>query len=1030
MASLDGFSVDDEVEDERDPLDRAPRLPPLFSNPQLPLQHSKSEPALQLTGVVAGSEANPILQEEKREEEKEATEDADPPTATALEIIQVGNYPTSSLLTLLGLKPPQPGIRHHGTVPVDLHAASVRLRMLSEAAFRVGWWTVFLSLPISIWPIALKLQEVGSLQRVFLDFWGSMLLQFLFCVGSTLGVSVRYTLEGWLGTALATLNMLMLNNVGNWMAGGSYASRLEFNSTATNDTVVTSRWLPLCNTKADLSYHGCVLNLNTGLMEEAEYGKAAVVLMDTILFMAMMLFFGFNTNVRLFSISTHIYLAMSFLDPSTGAFDIQPSLATNYFIIVSISSLAVILCFLLPRPLTSTAQARSILLETGAAVAMILESLPLTSSELCRSKAQAAMGEMKTSMQNFDAVFCAAAAVPTKESEQMLTLLPSLRHQCCLVSSTLTALLAVKTPDEVKPVVDVLLEKREALQQQLAVDFPKGQQSDQLLLPPSLVFSLTLAGVVKDTCDSLSSLALYGLEEDTTRSRWWRSLQVIIYTFTGSSLPLTLRRLNGVVLGTVVGSIAQRLFAVQLAFRAVCFGLFQLVTVTVLILVNFQSKQHGSLALLTAAFAMSLAVKLTSADGSFLFAKVVGTFIGVAVLLLVDLVLSSSARRQSKQRLLRGLGRVSRFVKEVLDPEDIQHAEIEDVEKGFQRQVDSQAKIYEDLDELANLLPFAVDEPGALPFQADLFRDLEKGLRSVTRHFRTILWAIQILEKPQKRMTLRAGSWIFQAKAKAAQIKAEPVLRGELFRPILATLAEEIRLMLANMKVIVSGIYNKKDEEAEAVKDILRSKLYTKPVSRAFCRITRSPWRTAWKFAAVLESPIKEVLNDPTGPTVPKELPLLPSPDQRTKSDPPGLRRSASNPDLALHVGNTMTDSSSISPSRAVRGLQSLAKQKRALVKVAKQLRDEDLEEENPSASCLALPPVTALEKGGAKDGAADASALRLLLMFEKLREAASSRRADLPENDAFSTLELIIFFLSSVQTQIQQMQLSLLEYG
>eukprot|EP00439_Symbiodinium_sp_Y106_P012895 s7349_g1.t2 len=381
------------------------------------------------------------------------------------------------------------------------------------------------------------------------------------------------------------------------------------------------------------------------------------------------------------------------------------------------------------------------------------------------------------------------------------------------------------------------------------------------------------------------------IQEDTTRSRWWRSLQahleiklyerqithprfvlrhtisltitflfgwlgisnviapysstpastvsVIIYTFTGSSLPLTLRRLkprsqmqyrfhvsrNGVVLGTVVGSIAQRLFAVQLAFRAVCFGLFQLVTVTVLILVNFQSKQHGSLALLTAAFAMSssmppngifrdyedasAAVKLTSADGSFLFAKVVGTFIGVAVLLLVDLVLSSSARRQSKQRLLRGLGR------EVLDPEDIQHPEIEeDIEKGFQRQVDSQAKIYEDLDELANLLPFAVDEPGALPFQADLFRDLEKGLRTVTRHFRTILWAIQILATLSS-FLLAA----LVAKAKAAEIKAEPVLRGELFRPILATLAEEIRLMLANMKVIVSGIYNKSDEETEAVKE-------------------------------------------------------------------------------------------------------------------------------------------------------------------------------------------------------------------
>eukprot|EP00439_Symbiodinium_sp_Y106_P022734 s6254_g2.t2 len=387
------------VEDERDPLDRAPRLPPLFSNPEIPLQHSKSEPTLQLTGVVAGSEANPVLQDEEQEEEKEGTAtDIEPPTATALEIIQAAE-PEKEVLELgQALSALDTYVKGRNSE----NRAGKKLQGDAEAAFRVGWWTVFLSLPINIWPIALKLQEVGSLQRVFLDFWGSMLLQFLFCVGSTLGVSVRYTLEGWLGTALATLNMLLLNNVGNWMAGGSYASRLEFNSTATNDTVVTSRWLPLCNTNADLSYHGCVLNLNAGLMEEAEYGKAAVVLLDTILFMAMMLFFGFNTNVRLFSISTHIYLAMSFLDPSTGAFDIQPSLATNYFIIVSISSLAVILCFLLPRPLTSTAQARSILQETGAAVAMILESLPLTSSELCRSKAQAAMGEMSLLIKDLD----------------------------------------------------------------------------------------------------------------------------------------------------------------------------------------------------------------------------------------------------------------------------------------------------------------------------------------------------------------------------------------------------------------------------------------------------------------------------------------------------------------------------------------------------------------------------------------------------------------------------------------------------
>jgi hypothetical protein len=40
----------------------------------------------------------------------------------------------------------------------------------------------------------------------------------------------------------------------------------------------------------------------------------------------------------------------------------------------------------------------------------------------------------------------------------------------------------------------------------------------------------------------------------------------------------------------------------------------------------------------------------------------------VSVLLLIDLILASSAKRQAKQRLLRGLGRVSKFAVQVLDP--------------------------------------------------------------------------------------------------------------------------------------------------------------------------------------------------------------------------------------------------------------------------------------------------------------------------------------------------------------------------
>ncbi|CAJ1334988.1 unnamed protein product [Effrenium voratum] len=845
----------------------------------------------------------------------------------------------------------------------DTHAQQ-QFRANLHAAFRVGWWTVLLSLPIIAWPVAAWLQETGKMENEYLGYWGSMLLQFLFCVGPTLGASVKYGLDGLLGTVLAWANMLLLNNVtGDWMSGGAYTDRIEFFDNTTQSLVVTSKWFPLCGNGKDLSYNNCILNVNADLGHEAQFGKAAVVLLDFVIFVFLILFLGFNTNVRTFSISTHVYFAMTFLNPATGSFDISPSLATNYLGIVVCSSLALWICFLFPAPITSRARARALLETTGSAVAMLLEALPLTPSELCRAKAQAAVEEMatlmkdldfhlammwfedfgilqrraryrrwlqsyaevlKASIRNCDAVLCAAAALPLKESEQLAALLPSLRHECVLLASTLRALLAVKTPDEVKPVVHVLLEKRQALREQLSGEFEKGQRAENLLLPPGLVFVLAVTGVLQDTCEALSSLTLYDSEEQRRSccqriARYVASMQshmefklyersithprfvlrhtisltltfiigwlgvsnviapyssqpavvvsVIIYTYTGSSIPLTLKRLNGVVLGNVMGSMAQRLFAVQTVGHATCFAIFQLVTVTLLIFLAFHSKQHGGVALLTAAYAMSTAmpvdgmfrereVKLTDSDGSFLFSKVTGTFIGVAVLLLVDFLLGSSARRQAKQRLLRSVGRVSAFIGQVLDPADQQR----DVEKGEEDDADVAAKlqagIYDDLDELVALLTYASDEPSfdGRPFPTDLFKNLEKGLRIIARHFRIVQWAIQILEKPQKRMVLRAGSRIFKALTPSA--KAEPVLRTELFRPILATLASEMQLMLENIRVIASGMvwsqpWSAKQErqDAERVKELLRNKLYTKTVSNAFCRIARSPWRTAWKVA-------------------------------------------------------------------------------------------------------------------------------------------------------------------------------------
>ena len=276
------------------------------------------------------------------------------PTATALELIEAVNPEEATKLdfgeALTALDQYAKGQNS------DEHARA-KFRAEVHAAFRVGLWTVILTLPIIVWPMAEHLQDVSTRQREYFKYWGSMLLQFLFCIGSTFGQSAKYTMEGWLGTVLATLNMLLLNNIfGPWLEGGAYRNSLEYFDNSTETFIVTSRWLPLCNTAADLSFNNCYMNLNTALAAKAEYGKAILVFVDYVLFVFLVLTLGFNTNVRVFSISTHAFFVMSFLDPSTGSFDLQPSLASNYFMIVSGASIGVLFCFLLPTPITSTSK--------------------------------------------------------------------------------------------------------------------------------------------------------------------------------------------------------------------------------------------------------------------------------------------------------------------------------------------------------------------------------------------------------------------------------------------------------------------------------------------------------------------------------------------------------------------------------------------------------------------------------------------------------------------------------------------------
>jgi len=909
-----------------------------------------------------------------------------------------------------------------------------------QTSVRVGCWTLILALPIIIWPVAVHLKSMGRSESEYLSFWGSMLLQFLFCIGPTLGASVQYTVEGFFGTTIATVNMFFLNYVmGFWLRGGAFANRLEIFDPETSTTMIRSRWLPLCSNSNDYSFENCFLNIDLDRVEGAELAKALFVLADLVLVVFVVLSIGFNLNTRVFGLSTHVYFVMSFLDPNTGSFYTAPTLATHYWIIVACASFAVLLCFLIPFPITSYAKAHKMAEGSGLAVAMILESLPLTSTELCREKVQSAIEEadvvfadldyhlrvmwfedfgfgsravrrrwlqayveaLKESKRHAGAVLHAAAAVPRSETERFRAALPSLRRLLSLVGSSLRTSHFTKSPADLKDLCRLLEEKQAVLLADLAVEFRGAQVPGAAgLTPPSLVFALALCGIVKDTSHAVRCLELWerkSQEEDEEvpgfgcfglrggsrrclKSVWkhynsilyhfdfklrvsvvthprfvlrntftifiafmlgWigvsntlasyssgpaSTASVIMYTFTGASLPITLKRLNGVVLGAVIGSVAQRLFAIQSIGHAICYGVFIIAFVSFFIFHALHSKQNANVACLTVGYGISammppggimreLAVKVNSSSNSSLFARVVGTVLGVLALMFVDALLASSARHQARQRLVRSLNLTSKLVAKVLSPGGAAGEEKEQPGspqpksersdsksmKSDQRRcfcfiycpmrrksaedsksenendedtsgADLSRALKEDLNELVALLPHAAQEPGrgVDMFRSDLYAELEKGLRTLAEHFGTLGWAIQLLETPQRRRILRAGSFAFSDKMikkenRPSSPSATPLMRTEMFKPILATLGNELQLMLANIAILAEDLTQERhlaqrlrpktdkeeerDAEAEKVREVLQEKLYTRAVGSAFSRIAVSPWRAAWNTA-------------------------------------------------------------------------------------------------------------------------------------------------------------------------------------
>ena len=106
-----------------------------------------------------GHESVASAKEDEAGEEAKEVEEA--PTATALEIMQSTKPEEATLEIQEALTALDSYVRGQNSEQHARNQSSAQL----HAAFRVGCWTVLLSLPIIVWPWALHLQEVSTSQR-------------------------------------------------------------------------------------------------------------------------------------------------------------------------------------------------------------------------------------------------------------------------------------------------------------------------------------------------------------------------------------------------------------------------------------------------------------------------------------------------------------------------------------------------------------------------------------------------------------------------------------------------------------------------------------------------------------------------------------------------------------------------------------------------------------------------------------------------------------------------------------------------
>eukprot|EP00930_Biecheleria_cincta_P015547 TRINITY_DN12929_c0_g1_i1.p1 TRINITY_DN12929_c0_g1~~TRINITY_DN12929_c0_g1_i1.p1 ORF type:complete len:1148 (-),score=206.12 TRINITY_DN12929_c0_g1_i1:122-3565(-) len=483
---------------------------------------------------------------------------------------------------------------------------------------------------------------------------------------------------------------------------------------------------------------------------------------------------------------------------------------------------------------------------------------------------------------------------------------------------------------------------------------------------------------------------------------------VVIYTYAGTSTPVTLKRLNGLMLAAVIGSIAQHLLAVQAVFNTLCFSVFLWFFVAILIYFSLHSQEYGLVASLTCAWGVSSMipgnglfrennVQVDDPASALTFQMLAASLVGVAIILVVDSMMASKARWQARQRLERALRLTGEIVDEILDCSQVDKTRL-------QRQKSVHKQLIDDLDQLQQITPYASAEAGGQDtFPGELFQTMEASLRSLASQFRTLWWATHVLQE-----RLNPGS-----QQGSGQLVGPEFLQNAESEHIWKCLKEELQLMVQNVSTLAQNVLSgatvesaqlrktvseellPTDEEdltpspgqseVERVREIVASKLYSRQNALLFSSKARSPWEA--------------VVN------------LINGEDD---SDTDGGEETESSDDESQQ-NNEGDANEALGPVQAVVGLFS---------GIMNQIIDEKLEVGNSRPS-----DAPGLLERREKGVVGADSSVRLLKHFNKLRMHASLVTGSSPLTDPLSLVELISFLINQMHMEIQKLQLSLLEF-